>query len=244
MVQSSIDGINYKLDLGEVIDVCIYLNIYEPDMTAAIQELCQPGFTVLDIGANIGAYVLRFAKLIGESGKVYAFEPTDYAYQKLLRNISLNNFKNISAFQIALANQNIEQQEINFRSSWRTDGKRKDAGNRVDFVRLDDWAQSHSVNNIDLIKLDVDGNEFGVISGGLRLIERCRPIFLMEAVGPHFEDQSKNPFVILRDLNYRFWNMESGEEFTDLNQIKSLFPPNDYEMTVSLNLIASQDLPT
>ena len=67
IVQSSINGINYKLDLGEVIDLSVYLNRYEPDMTAAIEKLCRPGFTVLDIGANIGAHALRLSMIVGES---------------------------------------------------------------------------------------------------------------------------------------------------------------------------------
>ena len=112
MVQSTIDGINYKLDLGEVIDLGVYLNRYEPDMTAAIERLCRSGFTVLDIGANIGAHVLRLSRIVGQSGKVYAFEPTIYAYTKLVYNISLNQFKNIIPIQIVLSDQNLNQHVV------------------------------------------------------------------------------------------------------------------------------------
>ena len=95
IVEATIDGIKYKLDLGESIDVAIYLNRYELDVSDAIKELCRPEFIVFDIGANIGAHTLRFADIVGSTGKVYAFEPTDYAYSKLVANVVLNKFDNL-----------------------------------------------------------------------------------------------------------------------------------------------------
>ena len=85
------DGITYDLDLSQGIDFAIYLaNVYERGTRAALRRLVQPGSLVLDIGANIGAHTLTLAQLVGPSGRVFAFEPTDYAYGKLQRNLELN----------------------------------------------------------------------------------------------------------------------------------------------------------
>jgi FkbM family methyltransferase len=82
-------SINYELDLSQGIDFAIYLgNIYERQTKAALRRLFSPGSLVLDIGANIGTHTLHLAELVG--GRVIAFEPTDFAFRKLGRNLKLN----------------------------------------------------------------------------------------------------------------------------------------------------------
>ncbi len=59
------------------------------------------GDVVLDIGANIGYYVLLEYQLIGKSGRIYAIEPVYNNFELLQKNLRLNNLKNVSAFQFA-----------------------------------------------------------------------------------------------------------------------------------------------
>lgn len=92
-VIATIDRINYDLDLHEYIDSALYFRgCFEPTTTAAIKRLCRPGMTILDIGANVGAHTLRFAKLVGERGRVVAFEPMPWPRARLQRNLELNDF--------------------------------------------------------------------------------------------------------------------------------------------------------
>jgi len=238
VVNTSIGGINYKLDLGEVIDVGIYLDRYEPDMTIAIEKYCRPGFTVLDIGANIGAHALRLTKIIGESGKVYAFEPTDYAYQKLIHNISLNQFKNIVPLQIVLADRNIKRQSIKFRSSWPTKGNPVEKESIVDFEKLDDWCKRENVDHVDLIKLDVDGNEYTVSKGAEALLTSQRPLILMEVWGPNFSDSQRNPFFILKQLGYRFYHIDTGKEYISVDDLRGTVSMGGELLDHSVNIVA------
>jgi len=78
------------------------------------------------------------------------------------------------------------------------------------------------VGRVDLIKLDVDGNEHAVISGARRILESCHPIMLVEAVGPHFGDDAMNPFLVLKQLGYRLWDAGSGREYVGLSDLKAL----------------------
>lgn len=240
---ATLEGMTLALDLGEMIDVCVYLQKFERDVVGAIERFCRPGWVVLDIGANIGAHSLRFAKATGPQGKVYSFEPTDFAYRKLQKNISLNAFSHVYPFQIALADQNLRKQNINFRSSWRTDGKRVEGSGFVDLVRLDDWCLENKVERVDLIKLDVDGNEFSVLSGGRELLNRVRPLLFMEIGGWHFEDPSRNPLQILRDMDYRFWEIKSLAEFSDLEAIRRFLSEKEKQKAESINLIAGARCP-
>ena len=53
------------------------------------------GQTIIDVGASIGIYTIFFAKMVGEKGKVYAFEPEPNNFELLKKNIAINGFKNV-----------------------------------------------------------------------------------------------------------------------------------------------------
>ena len=101
----------------------------------------------------------------------------------------------------------------------------------------DELLKSIDLNKIDLIKIDVDGNEFPIFSGAVEIIKKTRPIILMEVVGPHFKDPSKNPLLILADLGYRFFRASNEEELT-LADFEILLNIDDTEMINSVNIIA------
>jgi FkbM family methyltransferase len=238
----TVEGMTFELDLGEVIDVGVFLQQYERDVVALIERLTRPGWTVLDIGANIGAHALRFSKLVGQSGRVFAFEPMGYAFNKLARNVSLNGAGNIEACRLALSDRNAPRQRVDYRSSWATSGVRKPESDTVDFRRLDDWCADRGVTSVDLIKLDVDGHEHQVLAGGIATLERCRPILLVEAGAWHFSTPEANPLQLLAARGYRFWDTTTLTEM-DLAGIKGRLPEQDDEMAFSINLMASVVLP-
>jgi FkbM family methyltransferase len=236
-----IDGVTFDLDLGEMIDACIYVNRFEKEVTCFIDIAAKPGMVVLDIGANIGAHCLRFARIVGEGGKVYAFEPTEYAYAKLQRNIALNKFSNIEPYRVALSNQNLLRQKIDYRSSWKTDGTQAQGVSVVDFIRLDDWAKGVPLVSVDIIKIDVDGNEFSVLYGGRELLSRFKPIVIAEVGAWHFADIETNPWAILYEMGYRFWDLQSMCEYLTLEQLKERLPQKDPNMGFSINVVAKLD---
>ena len=87
-------GIVWDLDLHEGIDFSIFLlGGFEPRTLRLYRKLLgyKEGEIILDIGANVGAHTLPLAQLVvSNGGKVYAFEPTDYAFRKLITNTNLN----------------------------------------------------------------------------------------------------------------------------------------------------------
>jgi FkbM family methyltransferase len=240
-VIATVEGMRFELDLGEMIDLGVYLQAYERDVASAIDRFCKSGSTVLDIGANVGAHSLRMAKQIGEKGRVFAFEPTSYAYKKLLRNISLNACTHVYPVQIALSDTNMRRQLINFRSSWRINNTQvAQEPSMVDFARLEDWWRANAEGRFEIVKLDVDGNEFPILKGGLRLIEEFSPLILMEVGAWHFESHETNPVTFLQRLGYRFWDTRSLKEYKEPESLRRVLPLEDKEMTYSLNLIASR----
>jgi FkbM family methyltransferase len=234
---ADIDGHRFELDLGESIDLSLYLEQFEPEVTAVLRRETKPGMTVFDIGANIGAHTMLLASRVGNEGRVVAFEPTDFAFRKLQRNLSLNSLPWVTAVKAALSDQNSPGLPVNFRASWRTDGGRRDGSSVVDFIRLDDWCADNEVTSVDVIKMDVDGNEFPILAGAREIITQNLPLFVMEAVAPHFTNPDRNPFGFLEHHGYEFRDVHGGATLS-LDALRRQLPDHDPEMTASTNVIA------
>ena len=101
-------GLTWSLDLKEGIDLAIYLlGGFEVQTLRQYEKLVKEGDVVLDIGANIGAHTIPLAKLVGASGKVFAFEPEPLNFANLHKNVFENRLQKIvSCFPIALSNSN------------------------------------------------------------------------------------------------------------------------------------------
>jgi len=194
---------------------------------------------VLDVGANIGAHALHLAKLVGSSGRVIAFEPTDFAFAKLQRNAALNPALPVQPVKAALADHSASAQRVDFRASWRTDGSRRDGMSTVDFIRLDDWLAAKNIGRIDLMKIDIDGHEYPMVAGSTKTFAEWRPLLLMEAVGPHFDDDARNPYSVLASLGYTFRDLRTDEPLT-IDAMRARLPRGEdaRDISVSFNVLA------
>lgn len=184
-------GVRYCLNLSEGIDLAVFLGQYEPQTIAACRRIILSGHNVLDIGANIGAHTLNFARLVGATGRVFAFEPTDFAFSKLNRNLNLNPnlAARVTAFQCFLGPRDGEVPTMPIYSSWplvRGENlHQKHLGQAMSTAKscqrtLDSILGEHGRPQIHFVKLDVDGFECQVLSGAREMMSRDRPIFVME----------------------------------------------------------------
>jgi FkbM family methyltransferase len=211
------DSVTYDLDLSEGIDFAIYLgNLYERQTRSALSKLVSPASLVLDIGANIGAHTLHLAQLVGPMGRVLAFEPTDFAFRKLRRNLDLNRSlaSRVEVFHCFLtANDGVSVPNVIY-SSWPLDvedglhakhlGREMKTG-IAQARSLDSILAEHADRKVQLVKLDVDGFECDVLRGASSLLRDTRPIFVMELA----------PYVL-------------EERGASLDQLVSYFIPNGY----------------
>ena len=98
------DEIWYELDLSEYMEWVIYYGL-NVENRSDLYCLVKRDMVLFDVGSNIGETLLNFAKLTGDNGKVYGFEPVPYSFNKCSNNILLNRFNNVSVSQIALSNK-------------------------------------------------------------------------------------------------------------------------------------------
>lgn len=237
IIVKEIQGINYELNLKEVIDSSLYYSgTYENDEEKLVDELLNPGMIAFDIGANFGYYTFRMAKKVEPGGTIYAFEPTTWAYDKLLRNASLNpNITNIEYMKIALSDSTAEK-ELNIQSSYRIDNKNGNFIGKYKITSLDEFVRDNHFNKIDFIKMDVDGYEGKIIRGSQYVLKKYHPIILMEICPSMLEknmDHVSDLIEILTSLGYKYWSTEKKEIY-NLTYLCSSLSTNTSLMVVAM----------
>jgi len=172
------------------------------------KEKIQKDMNILDIGANVGYYTLHLAALVGDKGKVFAFEPDPSNFSILEKNVNLNNFRNVILINKAVSNS-LSPTTL-FQNSSNTGGhsiiktENTDKKITVETTTLDEYFKNFS-GNVDLIKIDVEGAEYQVIDGGINFFKKIKPTYLIT----EFELKTTNSYHkesfypnILCDLDY------------------------------------------
>ncbi len=157
---------------------------YEPDAVAVIDSLVQEGDVCLDLGANVGALTMAIARRVGQSGKVYAFEPGPVTYPRLVHNLEMNPSirQRVVPLQLGVADRAgvlYWQEEEDNRGNASLLGMR---GSRVDVVSVDEHFDRTALARLDFVKIDVEGMEHEVLVGGRRTLERHRPVIYLETL--------------------------------------------------------------
>ena len=170
---------------------------YEPEQTRLFEQLLRPGHTVLDVGANVGYYTLLASVLVGDAGRVHAFEPEPKNAGFLRRHTSINRRDNVRVEQAAVSDRE-GTARFDFGSGSGT-GHLADAGAiKVRTLRLDDYCAQHGLAP-NAIKIDVEGAEMSVLHGARETLVRHRPILFLSTHGAEVHAAS---LAFLRGLGY------------------------------------------
>ena len=209
--------IKWNLDLNEGIDLSVYLFGTSERKIINVKKLLSrktDSLTIIDIGANIGSISLPLATMFKNS-KIFAIEPTNYAYNKLFDNLGLNEQlkKNIFLRQLFITNDKKPQKVW---SSWNfeksSNKHQKHLGTLKDikenaYLELDQFIGNENLKNVDFIKLDVDGYELDVLSSGENFLKKNKPIIFMEIAPylyPEFGYSCQDLIKFITNLNYSF----------------------------------------
>ncbi|MDB9308639.1 FkbM family methyltransferase [Aphanizomenon sp. CS-733/32] len=169
-------GYELSLDLSDYIQRSAYLNVFEPYESNLIKNYLKTGMTFIDVGANIGYFTLMAAALVGSEGKVIAFEPSSYAYNRLKNTVNRNNISQVSLVQAGLSDSESTIQLYIPDNQWGNHSPTMIKNNsgqpiNVPVFRLDEYLKSNNIAYVDLMKIDVEGFEPNVIEGAREAIE-------------------------------------------------------------------------
>jgi FkbM family methyltransferase len=200
------DGINYDLDISNVVDHAIYFQL-EGDLFESVQAELKKAEVIFDIGANIGSTAMYFAKTSPQA-TVYAFEPHPQTLQRSLANIKLNPFQNIQFHNVGLGAR-IDKLKL-FEVNSNNPGMNRiiDEVNNFPFVEIeidtiDNFVGKHEISKIDFIKIDVEGFEFNVIAGGESSLRRHLPTLFIELDDNNLKDNGRSARELVAAL-YHF----------------------------------------
>ena len=149
-----------------------------------VRQLLQPGQKVIDIGANYGVYTLPMAQKVGASGHVWAFEPASSTAQFLARGIAENGFEHVILEQKAMSSApGSAQLAFHVQAELRSivhGAAAPDGSEKVSLVTLDDCMDRFRWQDIELIKIDAEGEEANIIKGGRRFFATLAPLVQYE----------------------------------------------------------------
>ncbi len=187
---------------------------YEPEVRKTMVKLVKPGMTAYDIGANIGVFTFLMSSLVGNSGKVYAFEPEINNYRHLSDSVKANKAGNIVALQIA-AGESSKESSFDRRGG-SFSGRIIDSDTKYKVTRNIASVTTKSVDDIvadgiakppDFIKIDVEGYEGKVLLGMKNVLMNFSPIILCE-VHAHLSDPAVVVHEALSSAGYSIYELE------------------------------------
>lgn len=181
---------------------------YESLETKTIKGLVKKGEVVIDAGANIGYYTVVLSKLVGETGKVYAFEPSKECFHLLKKNVEVNKCDNVILVNKALSNYNGETSFYIHCDDYGSSSTKCIGGCKevtVKCIRLDDYIPYGE--QISLMKMDIEEAEVVALEGAEDTLKRCDKI-VIEA--PKDREDYWKIASLLRKADYNISRINEG----------------------------------
>jgi FkbM family methyltransferase len=192
---------------------------YERHFTELAKTVVNQKDYVIDMGANLGYHTLTLAKLVGNEGRVFAFEPQRITFQQLNCNVILNRLGNVYTFNAALGESesfahieladyykvvegsfatNIGNTSINLTGD----------GDKIPVMTVD----SLNLPRLNFIKIDIQGSELSALMGAKNTIMKYKPVMIVEIEGHQLEKFKTTPKMLIKfikKMGYRMFKIKN-----------------------------------
>jgi FkbM family methyltransferase len=143
---------------------------------AAPDFIAGPGWTVVDVGANVGAFALQQAQ---RGARVFAVEPNPAVANRLLQSVVANNLtQQMTVWQLALGREAAWGTLILSTRATLEGHIALTDGGRIRVARLDDVLGLWGIHHVDLLKIDTEGAEVAVLEGAIATLQQTDRIVL------------------------------------------------------------------
>jgi len=202
-----LDGNIFYLDPNDSLAISIFKD-YEKAEIDLIKKVLKKGMHVIDLGAHIGYHTVIMSKIIGEKGRVFAFEPNPDHIKLLEKNIKVNKLTNVTIVKKAVGNKNgkitlhLNPENLADHRIYQTEDWK---GVDVQITSLDQYFKNMKIP-IDFIKMDIQGAEGEAILGMKKLLEKNKKIKILSEFWPEGLNQSpihaKEYLQVLQKLGF------------------------------------------
>ena len=189
---------------------------WEPKITSFLLKNLKQGMIFIDVGAAIGWFTIIGSSLVGEGGKVIAFEPSPIRFRTLVENVKMNTDGNVECIDKAVSSENGEA----YISGEDCPMYLARSRNRfkinvlIDVVTLDSFLNVRGVEKVDIVKIDVEGSELRVLKGMEQTIRNSGEIkIICEVHIPYlsrYGDSVDRLFEYMHELGLRKRRLTGG----------------------------------
>nr|BAL55899.1 FkbM family methyltransferase [uncultured Chloroflexota bacterium] len=194
----------------------VFRDKYEPEL-AVLEKFLAPGGVMVDVGANYGIYSLYASQIVGEHGRVIAFEPAKKTFHVLQKNVLLNAASNVVCIQAAISNQPGKITLYHHPDPSRNSLAKSDDWNKSSEVvyadTLDAMLARYGITRADFVKVDTEGAEELVFWGGQEILRTSKPVILFEhnpLASSQMGLKPEGSWQVLSGLGYSFFVWSDG----------------------------------
>lgn len=187
---------------------------WERFQTSLFKKHVKKGDIVLDIGAHIGWYTLQAARIVGSTGRVYAFEPDLKNFKLLKKNVNANGYTNVILVNKAVSNKTkkgrLYKSTNNTGDNRVFDSRDGRSSVGIQVIALDDFLKEKQVN---FIKMDIQGFEANAVKGARKIIQSSKKLKIMTEFWPEGLKMSGSSAVEYMDLllsSFSVYNVIEG----------------------------------
>lgn len=207
----------------------LFMGDYQPALTALLRDHTSPGAYCVDIGANLGFYALKFARWSGEGGRVAAFEANPIMADRVRENVEINQFQHVDVVQCAV-HDNVGELEFFVSAS---PGKSSLYHNHisdvaqtvnVQTITIDTYVAQHNWSSLDVMKLDIEGNDCRALLGAKQSLTQFRPFVAFEYWFSTPQAIVHELASLLNTLNYtvEYLKLDGTRQLCDWQPVDSL----------------------
>jgi len=180
-----------------------------------IKQVCTPTSSCVDVGCHKGE-ILDIIRTFAPQGVHFAFEPIPHLYDGLVSKYKSND--TIKIFRQALSDRQ-GQAEFNhvitnpaysgIKKRTYDNAREKDEKIRVELNTLDNCIPLNQ--NIDLIKIDIEGGEYDMLKGAKKILQRCQPTLIFEhglGASDAYGTEPKDLYGYLSSLGYNTYLLD------------------------------------